>query len=98
MTLHVIIIILLLLSQNNIKSVHKRNPSAASIFMAEVEDHYEVLNVAEDCSLRNFIENNKGLFSYDKGCSYYELTDKEVDIDSSKEVILMDKVSSKLWI
>ena len=62
--------------------------------MEEVEDHFEVINVTEDGSLREFIEKIKGTNFYDRGCSCYELTDKEVDIDRSKEVILMDKVSN----
>ena len=60
----------------------------------EVEDHFEVIDVANDGSLRNFIEETKGFNSYERGCAYYELTDKEVDIDSGKEVRLMDMVSN----
>jgi hypothetical protein len=49
--------------------------------------------------LRDFIEDVKGENSYERGCSYNELTDKEVDIDSDKAVILMDKVSNlHAWI
>lgn len=61
--------------------------------MEEVEEHYEVMDVPEDCSLRQFIEGIKGENSYYRGCSYYELTEDEVDIDSGKEVMLMDKVN-----
>ena len=61
--------------------------------MEQVE-HYEVMNVTEDCSLRKFIEGIKGENSYERGCSYYELTEDAVDIDSGKGVILMGKVNS----
>ena len=61
--------------------------------MEEIEEHYEVIDVTEDCSLRKFIEGIKGENSYYRGCSYYELTDDAVDIDSGKEVMLMDKVN-----
>lgn len=62
--------------------------------MEEVEDNYEKIDVTKDCSLRNFIEDIKKFENpYERGCSYYELTDKEVDIDSGKEVMLMNKVS-----
>ena len=57
-----------------------------------MEEHYEVIDVAENNSLRNFIDEIKGAKSYDRGCAYYELTDKEEDIDSGKEVMFMDKV------
>ena len=59
-----------------------------------MEDDIEVIKVTEDGSLREYIEKIKGVNSYDRECSYYELTDKEVDIDSDKEVLLMDKVSN----
>ena len=62
--------------------------------MEEMKEHYEVMDVPKDCSLRNFIEETKGEKSYDRGCSYYELTEDAVDIDSGKEVMLMDKVNS----
>ena len=61
--------------------------------MEEMKEHYEVIDVTEDCSLRKFIEATKGENSYDRGCSYYELTEDAVDIDSGKEVMLMDKVN-----
>lgn len=61
--------------------------------MEEV-DNFEVIDVTENDSLRDYIEKKKGSTSYDRGCSYYELTDKEVDIDGiDRAVILMDKVS-----
>lgn len=62
--------------------------------MEEVKDKFEVMDVAEGCSLRDFVEKRKGGNSYERGCAYYELTDKEEDIDSGKKVILMKKVSS----
>ena len=61
--------------------------------MEEMKEYYEVIDVTEDCSLRKFIEAIKGENSYDRGCSYYELTEDAVDIDSGKEVMLMDKVN-----
>ena len=75
----------------------KSSPSTASIYMERVEDHYDVIDVAEDCSLRDFIEDIKDK-EYERGCSYYELTAKEVDIDSGKEVMLMNKVSSDFYL
>ena len=57
-------------------------------------DHFEVIKVTENTSLRDYIEKEKGPSSYHRGCSYYELTDKEEDIDSDKAIILMDKVSN----
>ena len=59
-----------------------------------MEDPFEVINVTEDSVLREYIEKVKGQNSYERGCSYYELPDKEIDIDSGKKVILMDKVSN----
>jgi hypothetical protein len=54
--------------------------------------HFEVIDVPEDNnSLRKFIEKLKGPKSYDRGCSYYEHTDIEVDI--GKEMLIMDEVS-----
>ena len=72
----------------------KRRPSTSSNFMEEVDSHYEVMYVREDCSLRKFIEGIKGENSYERGCSYYELTEDAVDVGSGKEVIFMDKVNS----
>ena len=62
--------------------------------MQEVEQHYEVMDVPENCSLKQFIEETKGENSYDRGYSYYELTEDAVDIDSGKEVMFLDKVNS----
>lgn len=59
--------------------------------MEEVEEDYEVIPVTEDCSLRSFIEGKNK--EYDRGCAYYEHTDKKENIDGSKQVILMDEVS-----
>ena len=59
----------------------------------EKVDHFEVIDVTEDSALREYIEQAKGL-DYDRGCSCYEHTDIEVDIDSDKEVILMKEVRS----
>ena len=64
--------------------------------MVKVEEHYETINITEDSSLRKFIEE-KHHKNYDRGCAYYELTDKEEDIDSGKEVILMNNVRIILY-
>jgi hypothetical protein len=63
--------------------------------MEEVNDNFEVIKVTKDSSLRDYIEEIKkpNSYVYDSGCCYYELTDKEVNIDSDKVVIFMDKVS-----
>ena len=58
-----------------------------------MDDPFDIIDVTEDSSLRNYIVKKKNL-SYDRGCAYYE-SDKQVGIiDSGKEVILMDKVSN----
>ena len=72
---------------------HKKTPNNASDYLEQVDDHYEMLYVTEDNSLRRFIEKKKKIFA--RGCAYYELTnDMKTDIDSEKEVILMDEVRS----
>ena len=73
---------------------HKKTPNNASDYLEQVDDHYEMLYVTEDNSLRKFIEKKKKIFA--RGCAYYELTnDMKTDIDSEKEVILMDEVRSQ---
>ena len=82
--------------QKDKKSLIKSSPSTELIqnpYKEEVEDPFDIINVTEDSSLRDYIVKTKKL-SYDRGCAYYEL-DKQVGIiDSGKEVILMDKVSN----
>ena len=53
-----------------------------------------MLDVTDNDSLRNFIEEKKKNFA--RGCAYYELTNDNMkeDVDSEKRVILMDEVRS----
>ena len=63
--------------------------------MVEIEKkHYEEIKATEDdCSLKDFIKRNHK--EYERGCAYYEYTDREEIIDL--EVLLMNKVSPKLY-
>ena len=73
---------------------HTRTPSNVSNYLEKVDDHYEVLDVTENGSLRSFIEGKNKVFA--RKCAYYELVDDiEEDVDSGKEVILMDEVRSQ---
>lgn len=85
----------LLWLQKDKKPFIKSSPSTESIqyYTEEVKDHFEVIPVTQDSSLRKYVKKIKGPNSYDRGCSYYQYTNVDV-IDSGKDVIFMDKVSN----
>ena len=75
---------------------HTRTPSNASNYLEKVDDHYEVLDVTKTGTLRSFIEGKNKVFA--RKCAYYELAnDNEEDVDSGKEVILMDEVRNQIY-
>lgn len=81
----------LILSLQKKAKGHKKTPSSVSNYLKEVDGNYERLDVADNDSLRNFIDGKNKKFA--RGCAYYELTnDMKDDIDSEKKVILMDEV------
>ena len=55
---------------------------------------FQVLDVDEDCSIREFVESN-GL-AFEKGRGFYEFT-KSVKIQDYKEIILKDRVTGDMF-
>ena len=69
-------------SEENTTIVHEEAPPP----------RFEVLDVNEDCELREFIERSGRPFK--RGCALYQFTHEIEDISDDKEIVLMKKVVS----
>ena len=73
--------------------IHRTVPFIFSDKLIPVnKKRFKVLKVERKCTLAEFIEQKK--LAFQSGRVFYEFTRKEEDINSEKEVILMDKVAT----
>ena len=70
-------------SEDNTTIVHEKAPPP----------RFEVLDVNEDCELREFVEKSGRPFK--RGCAFYEFTHDIEDISDGREIVLMKKVVNR---
>lgn len=62
-----------------------------SLYIPVDDKHFQILNVTQDCELREFVEKRHKLL-FTRGCAFYEFTHDVESILDHEEVVLMDKV------